>query len=49
MFSKLFSRGNTAQSSDRIVSIAQRGMKNPDSLSATDIRSLCGSVLRQAR
>lgn len=36
------------ESSDRIVSIAQRALKNPQFISDADVKSLAASVLSQA-
>ena len=35
-------------SSDRLVSIAQRALKNPEAISREDIKSLAASVLSQS-
>lgn len=38
----------TRESSDRLVKLAQKAMRDPTSLSAHEVRSLAGSVLSQA-
>lgn len=42
-------RRNSRQSSDRIVALAQRGLKRPETLTAEEIKSLAASVVSQAR
>lgn len=37
------------QSSDRLVTLAQRALRRPESLSAAEVRSLAASVLSQAK
>ena len=41
--------GNQRQTSDRILSIAQRGVKKPATLTEAEIKSVCASVVSQAR
>ena len=40
--------GNTRQSSDRVVKLAQLALRKPESLTLAEIKSLAGSVLSQA-
>ncbi len=40
---------NSRQSSDKVVSIAQRALRRPNSLTSDEIKSLAASVLSQAR
>lgn len=41
-------RALNRQSSDRLVKLAQRGLRNPASLTAAEVQSLAASVLSQA-
>ena len=41
--------GNKRQTGDMVLSIAQRGVKRPDTVSMGEIKSLCASVISQAR
>ena len=41
-------RRNSRQSSDRVVAIAQRALKRPETLTTEEIKSLAASVVSQA-
>lgn len=41
--------GNQRQTGERILSIAQRGVKRPETLTTDEIKSLSASVISQAR
>lgn len=41
--------GNKRQTGDKVLSIAQRGRRDPGVLNHAEIRSLCMSVISQAR
>lgn len=41
--------GNKRQTSDRLLSIAQRGIKRPETLTTDEVKSVCASVVSQAR
>jgi hypothetical protein len=47
LYNKL--RRPNRQSGDRVLSIAQRGVKRPETLTADEIKSLAASVISQAR
>lgn len=42
-------RALNRQSSDRLVALAQRALRRPESLSPAEVKSLAASVLSQAR
>lgn len=41
--------GNTRQTSDKVLSIAQHGVKKPETLTVEEIKSISASVISQAR